>query len=142
MDEFKPRDTTFLDDLMRDFSPQQEVLKFTVSGKELSFLAITDRAKLNSIRAQAQRFAADETQMKQCPNLELRSYYDTDEDTKTYSYLMAELSIEPKFEVVDFLKIAKKAALLFEMIKAAYNEAFQKACAEASKAMMDEAKND
>lgn len=109
---------TKFDDLIDDFAPKSDTFTVTVSGKDFKFHAITDRKVLSELVRRAKQFASKDP--KTIENEEHREWFDTDSETRIKSFTLAELLVEPKASPFDLLKLAKKAALGFETINAAW----------------------
>ena len=120
-----PDSKSFIDALIDDYAPKNEVVEVTIKGKKLTFRTVSDRAQLNIMKKAAQKFAAEVDPLK-VPNESDRVYYDTDEDTFISCYMMSSLSVEPKLQPLDLLKLAKLATLGFEAIRSAYSDALEK----------------
>src|SRR5579859_4926309 len=105
-----------IDSLIEDYGAPSDLVTIEVGGKRLSFNAVRDRAHFNSIKRKAREFVTT----KASPRPEDTEFFDTDDETKGYAYVLAHVSVQPKFTAVGLLKLAKRAVFAFEEIKDKY----------------------
>jgi hypothetical protein len=124
--------------LIGQYAPAEDEFEVSVGSETLRFKALRDRAEYIRLRGRAIRFA----KVKTSPNPEVNEYYQTDEQTKIFSYTLSEMSLVPKFKPEHLLEMAKKSVFLFEAIKDAYLLGIAGSQAEAEEEMLETAKNE
>ena len=129
-----------MDEIIEAVAPPRSSITLTFGRKDLTFEAIRDRVRLREIQRAAARFS--EIKPEKVPIAADREYYDTDEETLRMAYVLAECSLSPKFTPLDFLKLAKLAAVPFEQLVTQVNLGHTAAAARAEHDQIEDTKKD
>ena len=109
-----PETEAIIADLVRDFTSPSEIIEVIMpSGVVLTFHSLTDRKAKNDLRKRALAFAQETITH---PDPEINAAYNTDIETKVQAFMLAELSVKPKWRIVDLLRLAHRATLSFDVL--------------------------
>lgn len=126
-----------ISDLIGEFAAPDPVIEVNVGGRILTFKALVDQAEFNRLKREGRNFC----KLKASPHGK-PEWFDTDDETKGFAYLLADASIKPKLDAVSLLRLAKEACMGFMQIKDGYFLGLVSKRAAVEKTEIDERKNE
>ncbi len=112
----------FVDDLITRYAPKNETFTVTLfDGEELKFKYVFDYTDIKKLQTGAADFATRMVEKKIPLTGDMKEYWTDNIEVLTTAYVMAGTIQEPKISELEFLKLAKKAGVMFQYIANQYN---------------------